>query len=210
MAPYLATLVDSYSPDLPLIDVGCGDGTLTRALAESFPQVFGMDISASAITEAQRNRAAANIEYQRLDLTDLNGVAALHNRLGDANLHVRGVLHAISPESRPAALAALTTLAGRGGQLFDIEMSPELTDILDDLSRRFGDLPVRAVDVARAGLQPADITDLEQLYRDAGWRIAVSERKRYRSNMRLPDGEFFEYPFQLVLAHRSTERHNAT
>lgn len=89
-------------------------------------------------------------------------------------------------------------------------MSRELTDILDDLSRRFGDLPVRAVDVARAGLQPADITDLEQLYREAGWRIAVSERKRYRSNMRLPDGEFFEYPFQLVLAHRSTERHNAT
>ena len=83
MVSYLTTLVDSYSPDLPLVDVGRGDGILTRALAESFPRVIGVDISASAITEAQRNRAAANIEYQQLDLTDLNGVAALHDRLGE-------------------------------------------------------------------------------------------------------------------------------
>ncbi|MFE2044558.1 methyltransferase domain-containing protein [Streptomyces sp. NPDC059477] len=40
-------------PGLPLIDLGCGNGTQTRFLAERFPRVLGVDLSAAARAPAR-------------------------------------------------------------------------------------------------------------------------------------------------------------
>ncbi|MFI6288948.1 class I SAM-dependent methyltransferase [Streptomyces sp. NPDC051018] len=53
--PHLA-IYEPYvdAPALPLLDLGCGNGTQTRFLADRFPRVVGVDLSSAAIKLAER------------------------------------------------------------------------------------------------------------------------------------------------------------
>ncbi|MFF0450846.1 class I SAM-dependent methyltransferase [Streptomyces sp. NPDC004609] len=53
--PHLA-IYEPYvdAPALPLLDLGCGNGTQTRFLADRFPLVVGIDLSSAAIELARR------------------------------------------------------------------------------------------------------------------------------------------------------------
>ena len=70
-----------FDLQLPLIDVGCGNGTQTRGLADAFPRVIGVDVSEEALGGARLHHGAANVD-------------------GDANLYLRGVLHQLHIEDR--------------------------------------------------------------------------------------------------------------
>jgi 2-polyprenyl-3-methyl-5-hydroxy-6-metoxy-1,4-benzoquinol methylase len=61
---------DAFDLQLPLIDVGCGNGTQTRGLADAFARVIGVDVSEEALRGACVHHAAANVEYRALDLLD--------------------------------------------------------------------------------------------------------------------------------------------
>src|SRR5262245_25690578 len=63
---------------LPLLDLGCGNGTQTRYLAQHWGSVIGVDISPAAVELAQATNAAANIVYRVLDLLSAEAVARLH------------------------------------------------------------------------------------------------------------------------------------
>lgn len=165
--------------------------------------MLGVDISPAAVAKARREHGLANVDYEQLDATDIAGAQRLQARLGDANLHLRGVLHAMTAADWPAALATLAVLAGKRGRVFDIEMSPEFSEVRRRCLARFGNLPSNALDVSRSGLGIEKLESLEGLYRDAGWQILVSGELSGRSTMRLPDGTFFEYPLRYVLAARS-------
>jgi len=71
--PELATFLDSIAPDAGLaLDVGCGNGQLTRQLAEHFAAVVGIDPSADQIANAAPHE---RIRYEcapaeRLPLSD--------------------------------------------------------------------------------------------------------------------------------------------
>jgi trans-aconitate 2-methyltransferase len=64
--------------DLPLegnesvLDLGCGDGTLTKQLSEMVPngRVLGID-SAAAMIEVARDLEADNLSFRRLDINDM-------------------------------------------------------------------------------------------------------------------------------------------
>lgn len=45
---------DLTDPGLAMVDLGCGNGTQTRFLAERFPRVVGADLSAAALDHARR------------------------------------------------------------------------------------------------------------------------------------------------------------
>ena len=63
-------------PGYSAIDLACGTGSLTRALAETVGptgSVLGVDFSAEMLRAAQA-RPAANVEYRLGDATDLAGV----------------------------------------------------------------------------------------------------------------------------------------
>jgi len=45
------------------LDVGCGEGTLTRELARRVPTVVGIDVDRPSIDEARRQVGAAGVEY---------------------------------------------------------------------------------------------------------------------------------------------------
>ncbi|MGW0927309.1 amino acid adenylation domain-containing protein [Streptomyces sp. NPDC002644] len=99
-----------FRDDLPVIDLGCGNGRYSREMAPHYPRVVGVDVSASAIEHAVREAAAegvSNVEYLAVDMTDAEQAAALGE--GPYNIFVRGVFHVLDG----AARARLATVAGR-------------------------------------------------------------------------------------------------
>ncbi|MBV7698638.1 methyltransferase domain-containing protein [Streptomyces sp. TRM70350] len=134
--PHFAPYLD---PEQALIDIGCGNGTQTRYLAQHHKQVIGTDVSASAIKTARAHDP--DHAHLVLDLLDTSAVNALHEKLGDASTHMRTVLHQIRPEHRPAFTASSRTLLGANGILAFVELAPGAEDYLHDLVTEYGSPP---------------------------------------------------------------------
>jgi SAM-dependent methyltransferase len=101
---------------LPVIDVGCGNGSFTRWLADIFPEALGVDISPSAIRRAQREAAGiSNVSFATADATGPD--TAISPYPGGCNVFVRGVLHVLPPESRARMASNLRSAVG-GGRVF--------------------------------------------------------------------------------------------
>ncbi|SNQ52017.1 conserved hypothetical protein [Frankia canadensis] len=99
-----------FPPNLPVIDLGCGNGRYSRELAAHFPHVTGVDVAASAIEHATAEAASAgvrNADYRALDMTDAEQAGTLGE--GPYNIFVRGVFHIL----RGAARARLATVVDR-------------------------------------------------------------------------------------------------
>lgn len=118
---YKDVLVRHLDPELPVIDVGCGHGSFTRALAAVFPDVVGVDVSAHAIGRARAESAAAasagRLRYEVRDMTGPGAAAGLADAPG-ANIFIRGVLHVLNTDDQLALVENLRLLAGRRGTLF--------------------------------------------------------------------------------------------
>ena len=60
----LALFQSHMDPKLTMIDLGCGNGTQTRFLADHFAKVIGTEISPAAVQIAQTKHAAPNASYR--------------------------------------------------------------------------------------------------------------------------------------------------
>ncbi|MEV6958357.1 class I SAM-dependent methyltransferase [Streptomyces sp. NPDC051207] len=117
-------------PSLPVIDVGCGDGAQTAAIAQHFDRVIGVDVAPSAVERAREQHSAPGVSYEQLDLLKPEQAAALHDRIGDAGLYVRTVLHAFTPDELKLATTSLAHLAGSTGGAFFYELAPASRDFI--------------------------------------------------------------------------------
>ena len=107
---------------LPIVDVGCGNGRQTRALASLFPRSIGLDHANAAISRAREESGGVpNVEYRVLDIAHPGAGEALARELGPVNAHVRGVLHVMSPEAQRVAVDNLRALLGQKGALYVVE-----------------------------------------------------------------------------------------
>ncbi|MFJ2026154.1 amino acid adenylation domain-containing protein [Streptomyces sp. NPDC087897] len=105
-----------FRPDLPLIDLGCGNGRYSREFAPHYPSVVGVDVSASAIEHAVREaEGVANVDYLALDMTDAEQAAALGD--GPYNIFVRGVFHVLDSRARARLAAVAERLLGDEGTI---------------------------------------------------------------------------------------------
>ena len=122
---YLEHLTRQLDPSLPLVDVGCGSGVFSRALAPYFPYVLGVDVSANAVARAAAesdgmDRAA----YIAADMTLPAGAHAVTEALaaagfpGEANIFIRGVLHVLKRPAQAALAGQLRPLVGKRGRVF--------------------------------------------------------------------------------------------
>lgn len=119
---YRDLIVAHFDPTLPVVDVGCGNGTHTRWLAEIFPRVMGIDVSAGAVARAAGEAEdIPNAEFMVLDAADRAAGELLLGRLGPANVFVRGVFHVLKPDKQAALAANIRTVVGGKGRAFIAE-----------------------------------------------------------------------------------------
>ena len=122
---YLDHLTRQLDPKLPLVDVGCGSGVFSRALAPYFPYVLGVDVSASAVARAgAESRGMEGLSYIPADMTRSAGTRTVTDALaaagfsGEANIFIRGVLHVLKRPAQAALARQLHPLVGRRGRVF--------------------------------------------------------------------------------------------
>ena len=126
-------------PTLPLVDLGCGNGRQTRSLGTHFDRVIGVDVSPTAISKARDETPLdQSIRYRVLDARKPYQARKLHREIGDVNVYIRSVMHVIAPKDRPSFVDSLSTLIGRRGTLYQIELSSRAIDYFRTLP---GDSP---------------------------------------------------------------------
>ncbi|MEV7438596.1 class I SAM-dependent methyltransferase [Streptomyces griseoviridis] len=156
LALYEPYLLD---PGLPLVDLGCGNGTQTRYLADRFPRVVGFDLSGAAIGHARRADPGGLAAYRVLDAVDKADADTLRAELGDANVYVRGVLHQAAAEDRQPLVDAVAGLVGVRGRAFIVELAESARPAMAELARRPTGPPPKLVPILRHGIAPGEMSD---------------------------------------------------
>ncbi|MET9391053.1 methyltransferase domain-containing protein [Streptomyces sp. NPDC006624] len=197
--PYLA------DPALPLVDLGCGNGTQTRYLADRFPRVLGADLSAAALEHARRADPAGRAAYRRLDAADKGATQTLHAELGDSNVYVRGVLHQCEPDARQDLVDGTATLAGARGRVFLVEPSQAAKQVLTGLASGPDGPPAKLAPVFRHGIAPGEVADdaVPAHLRAAGLTVLARGELPLVTTEYRPDGTRIELPSTWLVAGRA-------
>ncbi|MFJ8822934.1 class I SAM-dependent methyltransferase [Streptomyces sp. NPDC102467] len=182
--------------DLPLVDLGCGNGTQTRFLADRYPKVVGVDLSDAALDRARHADPAEQAAYRQLDATVREQVDALHAELGDANVYMRGVLHQSERGDRQPLVDALAALIGERGRGFVVELSERAGTILRDLAHHPAGPPPKLAPVFAHGIAPGEVRDaaVPTYVADAGLAVLASGELPLITTEFTADGNRIELP----------------
>ncbi|MEV5844183.1 class I SAM-dependent methyltransferase [Streptomyces sp. NPDC051985] len=191
-------------PGLPLVDLGCGNGTQTRFLAGRFPRVLGVDIAEAALEHARHADPAEAVRYRVLDAAEKTEAEALHAELGDANVYMRGVLHQCEPDDRQPLTDAIATLVGDRGRVFLVELSEAARPVLGGLAQSPAGPPPKLAPIFRHGIAPGEVADdaVPEYLRNAGLSVLASGELPLTTTESTPDGEPIVLPSKWVLAGR--------
>ncbi|MFD4571038.1 class I SAM-dependent methyltransferase [Streptomyces sp. NPDC058417] len=204
LAVFEPRLVD---PALPLVDLGCGNGTQTRFLADRFPQVIGADLAGPALDHARRADPAGQATYRLLDAAETGQTRTLHAELGDTNVYMRGVLHQCEPADRQPLVDGIAALLGTRGRAFLVELSEAARPVLGTLAERPDGPPPKLAPVLRHGVAPGEVTDAAvQEYLDAAGLAVLAEGELPLTTTEFaPDGRRIELPSRWFVAGPAEE-----
>ncbi|MFC7613331.1 class I SAM-dependent methyltransferase [Actinokineospora soli] len=190
-----------FGTERAVLDVGCGNGTQTAALARHFPRVIGADFAESAIEHARQLNSGTSATFRHFDLTDADAAAALHDEFGDLNVYMRGVLHQMPDEDRPKAAAALSVLLGESGHVFDVELSPTAGLAMKTALGQSPDAVPKLQRVFKYGLTPAAWEEgkLEAVLDGAGVEVVVTGEVPLHGTDTMPDGTPLHLPMVYVV-----------
>lgn len=197
--PYLT------EPDLPMIDLGCGNGTQSRFLADRFPRVIGADLAAAALDHARLADEAGAVGHRLLDGCDKSEVEALHTELGDTNVYMRCVLQHCDPEDRQSLVDGVATLVGEAGRAFLLELSEAAGPVLENLFRAPGGPPPTLAPVLEHGIAPFEIADdaVPAHLTAAGLTIVASGERPLITTEYAENGTRVELPSRWLIAGRA-------
>ncbi|MFF4962595.1 class I SAM-dependent methyltransferase [Streptomyces sp. NPDC001222] len=192
-------------PGLPLLDLGCGNGTQTRFLAGRFPHVVGVDLAASALDHARRADPAGTAGYRVLDATEKSETATLHAELGDTNVYMRGVLHQCEPDDRQPLVDGIATLVGERGRVFLVELAEAAGIALKALAQGPEGPPAKLAPVFRHGIAPGEVADavVPEYLRAAGLTVLASGELPLVTTEHTADGSRIEVPSKWIVAGRT-------
>jgi SAM-dependent methyltransferase len=190
---------------LPLVDVGCGDGTQTRFFASHVARTIGVDVSAKAIEIGRSTINSPNLEYQVLDILNKEDCQAFHAKTGDVNIYMRGVLMQFLPADRPRAVENLINLIGEKGYLYLNEYVPQMKTYYAAIIEEQG-MPAGFARVLKHGITAGGISQEEI---EAFFPANKFERVRQGTHVintiiPLKDGSFARAPaFYLIIRIRA-------
>lgn len=200
----LALFKDYVDAQLPLIDLGCGNGTQTQFLGSQFARVIGTEIAPAAVELARKTNGAANVSYRLLDVLNPNDAQALHDEIGDANIYLRAVLHQLSPADQPMAVQSIERLIGERGTLYLIELSSEAEAFFAQLIQRYGPPPGLAR-VFQHQITPGMLHEdnLASLFPADCYTLLETGPSHIRTVHSLPTGDVVKVPaFYAILRRR--------
>lgn len=188
---YLALLSAHADARLPIVDIGCGNGRFTRALAARFPHALGVDISPAALARARAETAgdagsgadttSSQITFDICDITEPGAGSRLREQLGgDANVFVRGVFHVLETRARRNAAASIAALVGEHGVVLLAETNHRghRLGYLERLGAGPRGVPRALASVIASGL-PAPLafgrSELEECFPPQHWHQLVSD-----------------------------------
>lgn len=188
-----------------LVDLGCGNGTQTRYLADRFPHVVGADLAAAALDHARHADPAAQATYRLLDAAEKAEAQTLHAELGDANVYMRGVLHQCEPDDRQPLVDGLATLVGERGRAFLVELSEAARPVLLGLAQSPSGPPPKLAPIFRHGIAPGDVADdaVPRYLRAAGLTVLASGELPLITTEYAADGTRIQLPSKWVVAGRT-------
>ncbi|MET8689992.1 class I SAM-dependent methyltransferase [Streptomyces sp. NPDC004732] len=192
--------------DLPVVDLGCGNGTQTRFLADRYPRVLGVDLSAAALDHARRADPADQVDFRELDAVEKSEAEQLHAEIGDANVYMRGVLHQCDPDDRQPLLDNVATLLGERGRAFVVEPSEAARPVLMGLVQSPAGPPPKLAPIFAHGLAPADVDDasVASYVESAGLAVLAAGEMPLTTTEFTADGTRIELPSRwLVIGRRS-------
>ncbi|MEB3371690.1 class I SAM-dependent methyltransferase [Saccharopolyspora mangrovi] len=124
--PAIAEVIERGDIVGPVLDAGCGVGVTARELAARGFEVLGVDLSATAIAqaEADRDERHATASFQVGDITEFSGYDGHFGTIIDCTL-----FHSLPVDGRADYLAAIARAARDGARLhmlvFDVAAFPE-------------------------------------------------------------------------------------
>lgn len=192
------------APGLPFVDLGCGNGTQTRFLADRYPHVVGADLSAAALDHARRTDRAGQAAYRLLDAAEKSEAETLHAELGDVNVYMRGVLHQCEPDDRQPLVDGVAALVGERGRAFLVELAEAAGLVLRGLAQRPEGPPGKLAPVLRHGIVPGEVADdaVPEYLRSAGLTVFASGELPLVTTEYQGDGTRIELPSKWVVAGR--------
>lgn len=178
---YLDVLRAHADTGRPVVDVGCGNGRFTRALADHFASAVGIDLSAHAVELARRESSAtANVRFRTADMTVPGTGRALAGELGPGTVFIRGVLHVLPRRARRRLAANVLDLLGEGGVVLVAETNypGSLLSYLEHLGAGPGGLPHSLTRAISAGIpRPSRFGDaeLDDTFPAASWDRVLTD-----------------------------------
>ncbi|MGP4044610.1 class I SAM-dependent methyltransferase [Streptomyces sp. 2A115] len=193
------------APGLPLVDLGCGNGTQTRFLADRYPRVVGADLSAAALDHARQADPAGQAAYRLFDAAEKREAETLHAEIGDANVYMRGVLHQCEPDDRQPLVDGLATLLGERGRAFLVELAEAAGQVLRGLAQSPAGPPPKLAPVFRHGIAPGAVSDaaVPEYLRAAGLTVLASGELPLVTTEFQPDGTRIELPSKWLVVERT-------
>lgn len=201
-AKVIATVRRHLPAGLPVIDVGCGDGSLTYWLAGELGQrAVGVDASAAALDQARaRGEDDADVTFRKMDILDVDAAQALAEEIGPAVVWARFLLHHLQDTAaRHAALRSLSALAGPTGRVVNLE----LTTVDAQQFSAYADREPGLRRLLETGVRPGQLvpTEIIQLHQDVGLKVVAFEAGRFPAARSAQTDPLFTVPVEWVVTH---------
>ncbi|GAB2577902.1 hypothetical protein Aab01nite_10770 [Paractinoplanes abujensis] len=206
-----AALKQHAAPGLPMVDLGCGSGRRTYELSDFAPRVIGVDGSAAAIARATP-AGDDRVTFRVADVGAPGLGERLHGELGDANVHIRGVLHVLDDDARHALAGNVAALLGERGTLFlsETDHAGDPLDYLLDQGARPTRLPPLVDRLIRAGVRAPrrfGAAETEAVFPAGEWEIVDQGRSEVYGVPLEPGGPVQRVPaWSAVIRRRRSRR----
>ncbi|GAA1359880.1 class I SAM-dependent methyltransferase [Streptomyces beijiangensis] len=190
---------------LPLVDLGCGNGTQTRFLAGRFERTVGVDLSVAAVEHARHQDGSGQVRFEQLDAVDEKAVQQLHAELGDAQVYMRGVLHQCEPGDRQALADTIATLVGERGRAFVVEPSQEAKPLMMGIAQGPAGPPAKMRPIFAHGIAPGEVADAElpEYFRSAGLDVVAEGELPLTTTEYRADGPRIVLPSKWLVVGRT-------